>query len=264
MIPRESDMRISLIGRVSAIALALAAAPIAAKATPVDIELQLLVDVSGSIDATEFNLQKTGYVQAFQNASVQAQIANNPNGIAVQLVYWSGYNQQSIAVNWTHLTDAASANAFAAAINGVSRPFAGQTAVQSALKFGADQFANNYEGTKLIIDVSGDGSDNDSPAGLLPTGGRDYALNTVGVDVINGLVIGGSASVFNYYQNNVIGGTGAFVTTAADFGAFATAVTNKIFHETGGMGDIPEPMTIAIFGLGIAGMGVALRRRKTV
>ena len=73
MIPRESDMRISLIGRVSAIALALAAAPIAAKATPVDIELQLLVDVSGSIDTTEFNLQKSGYVQEFQNAADQAQ-----------------------------------------------------------------------------------------------------------------------------------------------------------------------------------------------
>ncbi|WP_409559305.1 DUF1194 domain-containing protein, partial [Accumulibacter sp.] len=39
----------------------------AANAVPVGLELVLLVDVSGSVDATEYALQKTGYVNAFNS-----------------------------------------------------------------------------------------------------------------------------------------------------------------------------------------------------
>jgi hypothetical protein len=255
----RKNLASTAVAAVAAFAIG-AFASTGARAVVVDVELQLLVDVSGSISTTEFNLQRSGYVSAFQNAAVQAQIANNPNGVAVELIYWSGSAQQQVAVGWTHLTDAASANAFAAAIGAAARPFSGNTAIQSALNFGAGQFgANGFEGTKLIIDISGDGTDNNSPGALLPTVGRDNALAVV--DTINGLVIGGSVTVLNHYTSNVIGGTGAFVTGAANFTAFANAVANKIFRETGGTGDIPEPATLLLFGIGLAGMGYARRRR---
>ena len=73
----------------------------------VNQELSLLVDVSGSVNATEFNLQKTGYVNAFNNIDFTG--AN----FAANFIYWSGANQQQQAVGWTHITDNASAKFFA-------------------------------------------------------------------------------------------------------------------------------------------------------
>lgn len=80
----------------------------------------LLADVSGSLDAADFALQRDGYVAAFQDAAIQNIITNLAGGIAVTLMYWS--SGQTTAVAWTHLTDAASTNAFATAIAGVARP----------------------------------------------------------------------------------------------------------------------------------------------
>ncbi|MBK7422979.1 MAG: DUF1194 domain-containing protein [Propionivibrio sp.] len=51
----------------------------------VGLELALLIDVSGSVDATEYNLQRNGYVQAFQSAAVQ-------NAIITSLVVPSRWN----------------------------------------------------------------------------------------------------------------------------------------------------------------------------
>jgi len=64
---------------------ALAAATLGgnAQAVPVSLELALLVDVSGSVNATEYNLQKTGYIDAFNNIGLQNAIASLPGGIAV-------------------------------------------------------------------------------------------------------------------------------------------------------------------------------------
>ena len=135
-----------------------------ANAIPVALELQLLVDVSGSVDANEFNLQKGGYVAAFQDPVIQAAIAAlaGSGGIAVQYISWSGADQQTVQVGWTHITDAASANAFAAAINATVRPFSGNTAPGSAINFGTPLFLNNgFEGTRLVMDVSGDGAQNE-------------------------------------------------------------------------------------------------------
>ena len=131
-------------------------------AVAVDLELQLLVDVSGSIDAGEFLLQRDGYAAAFQNVSIQNAIANGAIGsIAVQLIYWSSGSQQQVAVDWTPVSDAASANALAAAISATARPFNGGTGPQSAMAFGAPLFDNNgFEGTRLVMDVSGDGTRN--------------------------------------------------------------------------------------------------------
>jgi hypothetical protein len=211
-----------------------------ALAISVNTELLLLVDVSGSIDASEFNMQKTGYANAFQNPAVQGYIAINPGGIAVSLVYWSSRTQQAQAVGWTHLTDAASANAFATAISNTTRPYNNNTAVQAALNYGWPLFANNgFEGNNLFIDISGDGVDNNSlPTSFRLGGGRDAALAN-GVTTINGIVIGGSTAVANYYNDYVIGGGGVLF-TAATFNDFGTAILQKIYYEVGGPGPCTE------------------------
>ncbi|MEJ2654589.1 MAG: DUF1194 domain-containing protein [Acidihalobacter sp.] len=230
----------------------------AARAVPVDLELALLVDVSGSVNSTEYNLQKTGYINAFNNATIQNLIAGLPGGIAVTYVEWSGASQQSQLVGWSQITDATSSSAFASAISSTSRAFSGQTAPGSAVNYAVPLFSNNgYEGSRWVIDVSGDGTQNDGTN--TPTA-RNNAL-TAGVDTINGLPIG-STGLTTWYQNNIVGGTGSFLIAASSFSDFQNAVYQKLYREIHG-GDVPEPSSLGMLGFGLMTLVgfVALRRR---
>jgi len=246
---------------MSAVLVATLLTTLPATAAPilVSTELSLLVDVSGSVSATEFALQRNGYVAAFQSVTVQNLIANTPNGIAVNFIYWSGAVQQQQAVGWTHLTNAASSNSFAALIQATNRPFGGSTAPGSALNFAVPLFAsNNFTGDRQVIDVSGDGAQNDGADTLTA---RNAAL-AAGIDAINGLPILGEAGLLAFYQNNIQGGSGSFTLAAANFQSFNAAVENKLFREISVSNPIPEPATLAVFG-GIALAGaLGYRRRK--
>lgn len=233
-------------------------APQPANAVPVAIELSLLIDVSGSVDATEYNLQKTGYVNAFNSASIQALIAAAPGGVAVNFIQWSGAAQQQQSVGWTLLTNAAQASAFATAISVISRPFSANTAPGSAINFAVPLFTSNgFEGTKKIIDVSGDGAANE---GADTATARNNAL-AAGINQINGLPILGEAGLLAFYQNNIQGGTGSFTLPAASFADFETAIHNKLTLELGGV--VPVPPSAILMGLGGLGfIGSAWRRRR--
>jgi hypothetical protein len=228
-----------------------------AHATNVDLELVMLVDVSGSVDSNEFTFQKTGYVNAFNDATLVTKIQSGAIGaIAATLVYWSSNTQQVQAVGWTYINDAASAGAFASANAATTRPYSGNTAVQNALNFAAGSIninANGYEGTRQVIDVSGDGSDNNSnvSAALVRTN-----IINAGYDVINGLVIGNDAAVLTYYNNYVK--YNGFVIGVDSFEDFDSAIKNKIITEVVGT---PEPLTLLLLGLGL--VGVAGLRRKS-
>lgn len=232
-------------------------APASVLAIPVDLELALLVDVSGSVDATEFALQRDGYAGAFQNPAVISAIQGGPIGsIAATLVYWSGPAQQQQAVGWTLIDDPASGAGFATGITNAPRPFFGNTSISNALLFSAPLFVNNgFEGTREAMDVSGDGENN---AGADINTARNTALQEV--DAINGLPIG-SASLLAYYQSSVIGGTNAFAIPAANFADFDTAVTNKLRREVQ-PGVVPEPCTMLLIGTGALGIGAIKRIRK--
>src|SRR5262245_64544701 len=97
-------------------AAALGMASPAAAAEPVDIELVLAVDVSISVDGSELDLQRQGLASAFRDPGIIDAIGGNAAGVAVMLMVWAGVDQQQVAVDWTHLTDAPSTLAFADAI----------------------------------------------------------------------------------------------------------------------------------------------------
>jgi hypothetical protein len=195
--------------------------------TAVDVELSLLVDTSGSVSDSEFVLQRNGYGNAFQSPAIAAAIAAGAIGkIAVNLVYWSSAGQQTESIGFTEVT-AATAAAFGAAINATARPFNGLTAPGSAIAFAHPLlFSNDFDGTIQVIDVSGDGEEND---GLNTATARDAAL-AAGVERINGLAIG-SAALEAWYNANIKGGVNAFVIRVDDFADFEGAVLKKLEAE---------------------------------
>ena len=227
----------------------------AAHATKVDLELQLLVDVSGSINSSEYNLQKTGYVNAFLDSGIVNTIMNlgTFNSIAVQYVEWSGRSQQSVLVDWMQISDATSATAFSNAIGATSRAFSGSTGIGSALDFGVGLFDNNgFEGSRTVIDISGDGTTN---TGLDTATARDDAL-AAGIDTINGITIG-SSSVNQFYIDNVVGGADAFSINAASFSDFSKAIIDKLEREITTPTGIPEPGVLWLLCFGFAGLAAA-------
>lgn len=53
---------------------------------PVALELSLVVDVSGSVDGSEYQTQMQGYKQAFLNPTIQANILSLTGGMAVNVL----------------------------------------------------------------------------------------------------------------------------------------------------------------------------------
>lgn len=249
---------------IAAIA-ALGLAGHASAATAVDVELSLLIDVSGSVDANEFALQRDGYVNAFKNTAIQSAITSTANGregkIAVNLIYWSGASQQNESIPFTLIDSAASAEAFANAISAAARPFSNLTAPGSAINFAVPLFASNdFDGTKMVIDVSGDGEQNN---GANTAAARDAAL-LAGIDRINGIAIGGGSSLLNWYTANIVGGTNGFALQAASFQDFEGAIARKLQAEITGTNPNPVPLPAAAWLLlsGVVALGAASRRRR--
>lgn len=247
-----------LLGALVALPLSLAAVP--ANATPVDLELQLLVDVSGSVDAGEFNDQRSGYSAAFRDSDIINQIMTygTYHSIAVQLIYWS--QGQSIGVDWTLINDSASSNAFADAIDAAGRPggIGTYTGTGSAINFGLTELTNEYEGDRLVMDVSGDGSEN---VGANTDAARNSAVSA-GV-TINGLPILGSESNLDaWYAAHIVSADG-FLVIANGFSDFANAVKRKIGYEiTGGMPEVPVPGAIPLMLTGLGLLWGRVRRNK--
>lgn len=229
--------------------------------TAVDLELALLVDVSGSVSTAEFNLQRSGYANAFANADLFNNfIAGLPNqSIAVSFVYWSSATQQSQlggTGSWFLVNSVASSQALGAAIAAFDRPFSGGTAPHGGLNFITPQFATNaFTANRWVIDVSGDGAG----SATATSAARDAAL-AAGVDAINGLVILGETGLEAWYNTNIKGGTGAFVEVATDFASFESAVERKLGREISNV--VPEPSTYVLMATGLVMVfGVARRRR---
>ncbi len=219
--------------------LLLAPHPTFAAEVPVDLELVLAADASGSIDSEERRLQRQGYAQAITHPRIlQALRSGYQQAIALAYVEWSGVDCQRIKVPWARIHDAASAGAFAAAL--VSAPpidCGGANAIGDAIDFSAQLIGNNgFSGTRRIIDVSGDGPDN--RGGPVATARERAVLSGI---TINGLAIinpgrtysgPGGIPLDEHYRRDVTGGPGSFVLVVRqEESTFAAAILNKLVLE---------------------------------
>ena len=216
--------------------------PLAALADPVevDVELVLAVDVSRSMSAAELEIQRRGYAAALSSAEVIGAIRGGLLGrIAVTYVEWAGDSAQRVIVPWTMIETQAQADAVAWTILSQTAPGMRRTSISGALLYAAeDMDANAFEGLRRVIDVSGDGPNNQ---GLPVLAARDAVLAR-GI-TINGLplmtqddfnTLFGIEDLDVYYASCVIGGAGAFVIPVRDRSEFAQAVRRKLVLEIAG------------------------------
>jgi hypothetical protein len=199
----------------------------------VDLQLVLAVDVSGSVNPARFELQKMGYVAAFQSRRVLAAIlSGRRQSIAVTMMQWSGPFLQAQVLPWTLLKDEASVKSAAAVIESAPRMmYGGGTSISGAIDHAATLFPQSpFKGSRRVIDISGDGSNN---RGRSVTNARDEAVKA---DItINGLpILAFEPFLDQYYKDYVIGGPGAFMIAAKSFETFAEAILMKMIIEIAG------------------------------
>jgi Protein of unknown function (DUF1194) len=205
---------------------------------PVDVELVLALDVSRSVDAVEQALQFAGYVAAFRDPRLAEGITGGPLGaIAVCLFTWSDWDIQNLLVPWTRIDGAESAAGFAAAVDAAPRDTYLYTSISGAIDYASRLFGQRYEGTRQVVDISGDGVNNsgrplaESRATALERGIILNGLAVLDRDPSPAAALAGLPPLDDYYRDEVIGGPGAFLMVAEGFEAFETAVRRKIIRE---------------------------------
>jgi hypothetical protein len=208
--------------------------------TPVDVEVVLAVDVSYSMDPDEQQLQREGYMTAIMSREFLQAVKQGMQGrISLTYVEWAGSHHQQIIVPWRLIDAPETADAFAADIGRARYTRASRTSISSALLFTVPLFdGSGYRGVRRVIDVSGDGVNNNGP---LVTVARDEVLSK---DItINGLPIMlkrpniSTLDIENldvYYEDCVIGGPGSFVIPIKEREQFKEAIRTKLVLEIAG------------------------------
>ena len=204
--------------------------------TRVDIELVLAVDTSSSMDYSEQILQRDGYVAAFRSPEVLRVILSGYHKkIAVTYLEWGGASRQKIVIPWTLIDSPQSAHDFADRLAKPTPVSSDRTSISNALLTARDLLlTNRFEGTRMVVDVSGDGPNNDGPYVNIA---RDHLLKD-GI-IINGLPILAKPTYLGfgidrldiYYQECVIGGESSFMIPVYDWSEFPKAIRKKIVLE---------------------------------
>ncbi|MDF2368344.1 DUF1194 domain-containing protein [Sneathiella sp.] len=205
--------------------------------TKVGLELVLLADATGSIDDAEILFQREGYAKAITDPNVISAIQTTIyERIAVTYVEWGDSNSQDIVVGWQIIDSLESAQKFAGELRQRPRRAQGFNAIGTALLFGKSLIENNnFWGFRRVIDISADSANNWSGPPI------ELARQEV---VAAGITINGLAVLCRYcsgrpnsydleqaFEEQIIGGNGAFVITADNADTFAAAVRKKLILE---------------------------------
>jgi Protein of unknown function (DUF1194) len=209
-------------------------------AEPFDLELIIAVDISYSMDPNELAIQREGYAQAIVSKEFLQALKSGPNGkIALTYFEWAASSDQKIIIPWRVIDGPETADAVADEILKTPIRRASRTSISGAINFAMPLFDENpYRGIRRVIDISGDGPNNN---GAPVTPARDAAL-AKGI-TINGLPIMVKEPSYStmdienldfYYEDCVIGGPGSFVVAIKDRDKFKEAIRTKLLLEVAG------------------------------
>jgi hypothetical protein len=234
------DRLTPLISLAAAVILAVSASAQEAERRPVDVELCLAVDGSGSIDPDEFAFQRQAYAAAITEQRVLDVIRSGyEGGIAVAMMEWGGAQSMNPVVDWTYISNAAEAQGFADRLLAAPRRAVGWNSISNAIAFCHEWIrANAFDSFRLVIDVSGDAGQR----GGMPLPLAREAAVADGV-TINGLALnyrsGGLTGPFgepliDHFRRDVIGGPFAFALAVDAADQFKAALVRKLILEIAG------------------------------
>ena len=206
----------------------------------VDVELVLAVDASRSMQSFEQKIQRDGYVAALRQKEVVRAIRDGVYGkVAITYVEWAGSTMQRVIVPWMIVESAETAEKFASLLAEPIPATQSRTSISGAIDFSSTLFdANGFKGLRRVIDVSGDGANNNGRPVLEA---REQAV-AKGI-TINGLPLMTRGDFYSdwavedldlYYTNCVIGGPGAFMIPVNSWDQFPEAVRRKLVLELAG------------------------------
>ena len=203
---------------------------LAAPASACRLALLLAIDVSASVSAREFDLQRNGLAAALTAPEVQAAFLSSPDPVALSAYEWSGQWNQQVLLDWTMIKGTEDLAAAAAEIVRARRSANGfPTSIGYALGFGSRMLSDAPHCLRQTIDLSGDGKNNHGFGPRLAL--KHFPMNDV---TINALAIGGAIELddlMDYFRHEVIQGPGAFVEAASDHGDFERAMRRKLERE---------------------------------
>jgi len=222
--PRNLSPRIRQVFGTASLCLALLGASGPVRAC--DIALALAVDVSGSVDPSEYRIQMGGLAAAMRDPAVSDALVQAQAAILV--VQWSGLGRQQVSIGWTRISGRGDLMALAERTEALPRAWRDySTGIGEALAFAANTYSEVSDCRRKVIDVSGDGPSNE---GLPP----EVLRRTLAVEgfTVNALAIEGTVQNLTwYYRDHVIAGPGAFVVTASGFDDYPRRIRQKLLRE---------------------------------
>jgi hypothetical protein len=209
----------------------------------VDLKLVLAMDVSGSIDNDELQLEREGTADAFLDPQVIQAIQNGSVGrIAVAMIDFSMTQYNKIVVDWHIIRDRPSAAAFADLVRKTPRTLGHRTSISSALELGSlllESSDKDITTTRKVIDVSGDGANNAGDH-MTPVHDKTIANGIIvnGLPVMDERANGYFPDLDKYYAACVAGGKGSFVVVVRNYKDYSVGMRRKLVLEIS-RNDIP-------------------------
>ena len=195
-------------------------------ASACDVALMLAVDVSGSVDPSEYRIQMDGLAAGLTDPNVLSALVASEAQVA--LMQWTGSGRQSVVINWTAITSQEDVYAFAFEVATVPRLWRDfSTAIGEAMDLSIPYFAIVDDCDRHVVDISGDGISNEGPAprAIWP------ALLAANITV-NALVIEDTGfGLTQWFEENVIIGPGSFAITANSFDEYPEQIIRKLYRE---------------------------------
>lgn len=217
--------------RLICLCAGLCAGPFAPVSAECRLALVLAVDVSRSVDSQDYVIQTDGLAAALEDRAVREAIFGPDGQVALAIYYWSGRGTQDLIQPWVILDSPEALDAAIWAVRRTPRPASRlSTALGDALRYGAELMTSVPDCARRVIDVAGDGQNNEGISVARTYEREDFTGITV-----NGLAVGEhEAGILHYYQTEVIRGPGAFVESAARQADYPAAIRRKLLRELQG------------------------------